>query len=46
MDDHTEVVEQIQARDWAAWRDQHEAVVLDVREAFEWAWTPRTCVAA
>ena len=33
----TNTVEQVPARDWAAWRDEHDAVVLDVREPMEWA---------
>jgi rhodanese-related sulfurtransferase len=33
----TNTVEQVPARDWAVWRDEHDAVVLDVREPMEWA---------
>jgi rhodanese-related sulfurtransferase len=33
----TNTVEQVPARDWATWRDEHDAVVLDVREPMEWA---------
>ncbi len=30
-------IEQVPAREWSTWRDEHEAVVLDVREPIEWA---------
>ena len=30
-------VEQVAATNWMAWRDEHNAVVLDVREPMEWA---------
>jgi rhodanese-related sulfurtransferase len=30
-------IEQVPAREWEAWRDTHDAVVIDVREPNEWA---------
>ncbi len=30
-------IEQVPARQWKAWKDEHDAVVLDVREPAEWA---------
>lgn len=30
-------IEQVPARDWKTWADEHDAVVLDVREPAEWA---------
>jgi rhodanese-related sulfurtransferase len=30
-------IEQVPARDWKAWTDEHDAIVLDVREPAEWA---------
>lgn len=29
--------EQVPAAQWMAWRDEHNAIVLDVREPMEWA---------
>lgn len=31
------LVDQVPASEWAAWREEHDAVVLDVREPTEWA---------
>ena len=33
----TNNVEQVAAANWMAWRNEHNAVVLDVREPMEWA---------
>jgi rhodanese-related sulfurtransferase len=30
-------IEQVPARDWKAWADENDAIVLDVREPAEWA---------
>ena len=30
-------IRHVPARQWATWQDQHDAVVIDVREPFEWA---------
>lgn len=30
-------IEHVPARHWESWRDQNDAVVIDVREPFEWA---------
>ncbi len=30
-------IEHVPARQWASWRDRHDAVIIDVREPFEWA---------
>ena len=30
-------IEQVPAREWKTWADEHDAVVLDVREPAEWA---------
>lgn len=27
----------VQARDWQTWSQDHDAVIIDVREPFEWA---------
>ncbi len=27
----------VEARDWQAWSQNHDAVIIDVREPFEWA---------
>ncbi len=32
-------IEHVPARDWEAWRDEHDAVLIDVREPLEWATT-------
>jgi len=32
----TTTVEQVPAGRWAQWRDEHDAVVIDVREPIEW----------
>jgi len=37
MQSLTKIVEQIPAHEWMAWRNEHNAVVLDVREPMEWA---------
>jgi rhodanese-related sulfurtransferase len=33
----TNTVEQVPAHQWMEWRNEHNAVVLDVREPMEWA---------
>ena len=33
----TNTVEQVPANQWMQWRNEHNAVVLDVREPMEWA---------
>ena len=30
-------IEHVPARQWESWRDKHDAVIIDVREPFEWA---------
>lgn len=37
MQSLTNTVEQVPAHQWMAWRNEHDAVVLDVREPVEWA---------
>lgn len=37
MHNQTLTVEQVPARTWKQWRDEHGAIVLDVREPAEWA---------
>jgi len=37
MQSMTSTVEQVPALVWESWRDEHDAVVLDVREPVEWA---------
>jgi len=37
MQSMANTVEQLPARRWGEWRDEHDAVVLDVREPMEWA---------
>ncbi len=32
-------IEHVPAHDWEAWRDEHGAVLIDVREPTEWATT-------
>ena len=34
----TNDVEQVSAAQWMTWRNEHNAVVLDVREPMEWAF--------
>ena len=33
----TPVVRLVPARDWRVWSEEHDAVIVDVREPFEWA---------
>ena len=37
MQSLTNNVEQVPAQQWMTWRNEHKAVVLDVREPIEWA---------
>lgn len=37
MQSAVDTIEQVPAREWTAWRDEHGAVLIDVREADEWA---------
>ena len=34
---HTDTVEQVTARNWQAWLEENDGIILDVREPMEWA---------
>jgi rhodanese-related sulfurtransferase len=37
LNTHTNTIEYVPAYDWEAWKDDNQAVVIDVREPMEWA---------
>ena len=37
IDERMDKVVLVEARDWQVWSQDHDAVIIDVREPFEWA---------
>ena len=37
IDERMDEVVLVEARDWQVWSQDHDAVIIDVREPFEWA---------